>query len=266
MRGGELTFDFNGATGKSEQFDRSVYNWCRIICLTLVSTLSGLCFGYDTAVVGGATLYFVNDFPSITKEEQETVVSLAILGASLGALVTGQIADKRGRKFTILLGDYLMIIGTCLMCFAPDLFTLGLGRLVAGLGFGTECMACSVFLAEVSPRQLRGSIVTANIACCVFGQLLALIICILVAPNWRLMLGMGAVPAALQALLSCCIMPETPYFLMRNGKRSEAEEVIKQFYRDEAACRQEIAFLHSAFSEEAVSKQLSYCEAFKQLI
>ena len=122
---------------------------------------------------------------------------MAIAGAAAGALVTGIIADKYGRKFTILLGDYLMIIGTCLMCFAPSLEVLGIGRLFAGLGFGTETMACSVFLAEVAPRRLRGSIVTANIACCVFGQLVALIVCILVAPSWRLMLGIGAIPATL---------------------------------------------------------------------
>ena len=160
-------------------------------------TISGLCFGYDTAVISGAALYFEDDFPGITTGQKEMVVSLAILGASIGALVTGSIADTYGRKPTIILGDILMTIGTLLMCFAPSLPILSLGRLVAGLGFGTECMACSVFLAEVSPRRLRGSIVTANIACCVFGQLLALIVCILMSPNWRGMLGMGAVPAVL---------------------------------------------------------------------
>ena len=59
------------------------------------------------------------------------------------------------------------------------------------------------------------------------------------------------------------MMPETPYFLMRIGKRSQAEDVVKRFYRDDAACKQEIAYLHSAFNEEQVAKQLSYCEAFK---
>ena len=158
-------------TNKTEEglLDMKAYNWCSIISLTLVSTLSGLCFGYDTAVISGATLYFENDFPGITKSQAETVVSLAILGASIGALITGSIADQYGRKYTIILGDILMTIGTVLMYFAQNLPMLCLGRLIAGLGFGTECMACNVYLAEVSPRRIRGSMVTANNACCIFG-------------------------------------------------------------------------------------------------
>lgn len=179
-------------------------------------------------------------------------MSFAILGAAIGALFTGTIADNIGRRFTIIFGDILMTIGTCLMCFAPNIFILSLGRLVAGLGFGTEVMACSVFLAEVSPRRLRGSIVTANIACCVFGQIFALIVCIWLAPNWRAMLGVGAIPAVIQGLLSLLIMPETPYFLMRNGNQDEAERVVHRFYKDQAACNQEIDILLEAFNTEAL--------------
>ena len=163
------------------------------------------------------------------------MVSLAILGAAIGALTTGSISDTYGRKFTIILGDVLMTIGTLMMCFAPTIPTLCAGRFVAGLGFGTEMMACSIYLAEVSPRRVRGSIVTANISFCIFGQLLALIICILISPSWRGMLGLGAVPAILQCFLALIIMPETPYYLMRNGKVEEAESVIKRFYKDQRA-------------------------------
>ena len=69
MRGGELTFEASkDGQGEEEALDKSVYNWSKIIGLTLVSALSGFCFGYDTAVISGATLYLVNDFPDITKE------------------------------------------------------------------------------------------------------------------------------------------------------------------------------------------------------
>ena len=142
-------------------------------------------------------------------------MSLAVLGAALGALVTGSIADTYGRKPTIILGDVLMTVGTAMMYYAQSLNVLCMGRLIAGLGFGTECMACSVYLAEVAPRRLRGSLVTANIACCIFGQLFALLICIWLSPDWRGMLGVGAIPAILQGLLAVFVMPETPYFLMR---------------------------------------------------
>ena len=97
------------------------YNWCNITSLTLISTLSGLCFGYDTSVISGAALYFEDDFPAITKTQQQTIVSLAILGASIGALTTGSIADRYGRKFTIILGDVLMTMGTILMYYSPTL-------------------------------------------------------------------------------------------------------------------------------------------------
>ena len=201
----------------------SIYNWCNLSSLLLVSTLSGLCFGYDTAVIAGAALYFEDDFPDVTKRQQETVVSLAVLGAAIGALITGSIADSWGRKFTIILGDVLMTIGTVLMWYGPSLSILSVGRFIAGLGFGTECMVCSIYLAEVAPKRIRGSIVVANTACCIFGQLLALLICIALSPNWRAMLGVGAIPAVLQGFLALAILPETPYFLMRNGKQAEAE-------------------------------------------
>jgi len=89
-----------------------------IITLTIVGSLSGLSFGYDTAVISGATLYLENDFPGITARQQEMVVSFALLGAALGALCSGSFADRYGRRLAIIFGDLLMIIGCVMMAMA----------------------------------------------------------------------------------------------------------------------------------------------------
>jgi MFS family permease len=110
-------------------------------------------------------------------------------------LFIGFAADAFGRKIAIIIGDIFMAAGCLLMYFCTSIQILQLGRFVAGLGFGAEAFACNIYLAEVCPRKIRGAMVAANLACCVSGQLIALLVCIALAPNWRLMLGVAVVPA-----------------------------------------------------------------------
>ena len=171
-----------------------MFDWCTIISLTLISALSGMCLGYDTSVIAGASLYYTEAIP-MSDFGNEMIVSAAVIGGAIGSLVSGYFADKFGRKPVILAGDVFMVAGACLMAGCWNYGSLFAGRLLSGVGFGSELMSCGVYLAEMAPTKIRGSIVGVNIACLVFGQFLAIIICVIVAPNWRLMLGLGAVPA-----------------------------------------------------------------------
>jgi len=140
---------------------------------------------------------------------------MAVLGAVFGALFSGEIADRYGRRSTIVAGDILMTIGSLMMAYAGSISMLVAGRIVVGLGFGAEATTAGIYLAEVSPRVLRGSIIACNIFFAVLGQFFALLICIWLDPYWRLMLGLAIVPALLQAILMICFMPETSHYLMR---------------------------------------------------
>lgn len=91
------------------------YNIIYIIQMTLIIAMGGFLFGYDTGIIGGAALYFENDFPSITPGEKEMIVSLAVIGAGVGAVIMGPVSDNYGRKISMLIGDWLFGLGALLV-------------------------------------------------------------------------------------------------------------------------------------------------------
>lgn len=95
----------------------SPYNIFYIIQITLIIAMGGFIFGYDTGIIGGASLYFINDFPTISSGEIETIVSLAIIGAGIGCLIMGPISDSFGRKISMIIGDVLFALGALLVYF-----------------------------------------------------------------------------------------------------------------------------------------------------
>lgn len=93
------------------------YNLMFIVQITLIVAMGGFIFGYDTGIIGGAALYFVDDFPLITSGEKETIVSLAIIGAAFGCLLIGPFSDNYGRKLSIILADFFFAAGAFLVFF-----------------------------------------------------------------------------------------------------------------------------------------------------
>lgn len=91
------------------------FNLAFIIKMTIMAALGGFLFGYDTGVIGGASLYFYMDFPNITPSEKETIVSLTVIGAAGGCVLIGPILDNYGRKLTIIISDLLFIVGAILV-------------------------------------------------------------------------------------------------------------------------------------------------------
>lgn len=95
------------------------FNMIFVIKMTLMAAIGGFLFGYDTGVIGGANLYFHLDFPHITSEQKEMIVSLTVIGAAVGSLLIGPIADNYGRKITIIIADFLFILGAFLVtCYS----------------------------------------------------------------------------------------------------------------------------------------------------
>jgi SP family myo-inositol transporter-like MFS transporter 13 len=90
------------------------------------------------------------------------VVSLALLGAAIGALFAGQISDKFGRKKVIMIADIAFTAGSLLQAFAPTISVLMVGRVIVGLGVGVASMIVPVYISEVTPTELRGKMVAVN--------------------------------------------------------------------------------------------------------
>lgn len=89
--------------------------------------------GYDTGVIGGAAIYFNQDFPSVTNKQKEQIVSIAIMGAAIGSAFSGTMADRVGRRPIIIMSDIIMIVGSILMASSGSIATLLIGRFVIGV-------------------------------------------------------------------------------------------------------------------------------------
>lgn len=149
-----------------------------VLGLTVVAGIGGLLFGYDTGVISGALLYIKDDFEAVRNSSflQETIVSMALLGAIAGAAAGGWINDVYGRKKATLLADVVFVLGAVVMAAAPDPYILIAGRFLVGIGVGVASVTAPVYIAESSPSEIRGGLVSTNVLMITGGQFLSYLI------------------------------------------------------------------------------------------
>lgn len=126
-------------------------NFKYLAIFTATSAIGGFLFGYDTGVIGGANIYIYDDLGHDNATVKETVVSIALLGAFIGALISSWLSDKYGRKKTIIIADIVFIVGSIIMACSIDVLMLIFGRFVIGLGVGIASMIVPIYLSEASP-------------------------------------------------------------------------------------------------------------------
>lgn len=205
-----------------------------VLRLAFSAGIGGLLFGYDTGVISGALLYIKEDFDSVDKQTvlQESIVSMAVAGAIIGAAIGGWMNDRYGRKTAILIADFLFFIGAVIMASAQNPATLIVGRVFVGLGVGMASMTSPLYISEASPAKIRGALVSTNGFLITGGQFLAYLINLAFtkAPGtWRWMLGVAGVPALVQFIL-VILLPESPRWLFRKGREEEAKAILRKIY------------------------------------
>src|SRR5438309_7628278 len=121
----------------------------------LFAALGGLLFGYDTGVISGALIFIKRDFHLITIAE-EIVVSGVLLGATIGAIIGGRMADRFGRRNILLLTATIFGVGALASAVAPSPAILIISRVVLGIAIGLSSTTVPVSLSEVSPPDARG--------------------------------------------------------------------------------------------------------------
>ena len=136
----------------------SSISWSLVV-LTVFAVLGGFLFGYDTGVVSGAEV-FIRDDLGLSNTEVEIVVSITVAFAAVGSVVSGPPMQKYGRKPIIMLASFFYCAGSSIVAVAPGFAVLVLGRLLLGLGVGLSSMAIPVYVAEASPPELRGNLVS----------------------------------------------------------------------------------------------------------
>lgn len=206
--------------------------------------MGGLLFGYDWVVIGGAKPFY-EQFFSITQSPylQGWAMSSALIGCLIGALLSGYLTERFGRKFPLTAAAALFTIAA-IGTGAINGFTLFVFfRMVGGIGIGLASAISPMYIAEISPAHLRGRLVSVNQLTIVTGILSAQLINYLIAdrviePNpemmlsswncqsgWRWMFWAGAIPALLFLILTFTI-PESPRFLGKSGKWEKAHRIL----------------------------------------
>src|SRR5829696_3886392 len=199
--------------------------------LTVIATLGGLLFGYDTGVISGALLYMKDDLALSSFGEATVVSSLLFPGAAFGALFGGRVADQIGRKRSLLVCAGLFLVGALGCALAPNVEVMVAARIILGLGVGAAAVTCPLYLAEMAPADRRGRMVTINELMIVTGQMLAFAMNALLDhfirdPHvWRTMLAVAAVPAV-ALLIGMLALPDSPRWYGLKGRMGEARKVL----------------------------------------
>ena len=206
-----------------------------------ITAVGGLLFGYDTGVISGALLFIGKDFHGLTSFDKELLTSILLIGALIGALAAGRIADQVGRRPTVLGTAALFVAGVMLAAFSPSYAVLVAARVVIGLAVGSASMVVPLYIGEVVPPRIRGAMVSFNQLAITSGILAAYLVDYGLASseNWRLMFGLAAIPAILM-FTGMLFQRESPHWLVAQGREDEAREVLRRV-RDEGGIDAEIA-------------------------
>jgi sugar porter (SP) family MFS transporter len=230
----------------------------RLGLIAVVATFGGLLFGYDTGVINGALAPMKDDL-GLTAFTEGFVVSILIFGAAIGALIGGRLSDRYGRRHNILMLAVIFTLGTLGCVLSPTWQVLALFRFVLGLAVGGASATVPVYLAEVSPYERRGSLVTRNEVMIVSGQFAAFVINAIIFQLWgehdgvwRFMLLVAVLPAIL-LFVGMLRMPESPRWLSSQDRDQEALAVLRQV-RSPGRAEAELAEVRALAEEEKAAQ------------
>lgn len=202
--------------------------------LTFSAGISGLLFGYDTGVISATLVSIGTSLSSrpLTSLDKSVITSCTSLFALLILPFASSLADDRGRKRVVLFADSLFIIGALLQAFSRTVEMMVIGRSVVGVAIGAASFVTPLYIAELAPATHRGRLVTMNIVFITLGQVVAYVVGWIFGTygspettGWRWMVGLGAMPAVAQVVILLW-MPESPRWLVKEGRSDEARKVI----------------------------------------
>jgi MFS transporter, SP family, xylose:H+ symportor len=206
------------------------YNSAYIIRVSFISALGGYLFGFDFAVISGALPFLQQQFGLDAYWEGFTTGSLA-LGAIVGCLIAGNVADKFGRKKSLLVAAVLFFISSLCMAFSVNKGVFITSRFLAGIGVGMASMLSPMYIAEIAPAPLRGRMVAINQLTIVIGILITNIVNYslrnLGDDAWRWMFGLGTIPSGL-FFIGALTLPESPRWLVNVARRDEALKILRR--------------------------------------
>jgi SP family xylose:H+ symportor-like MFS transporter len=258
-----------------------------IILFTLIATLGGLLFGYDTAVISGAVgslkAYFIDprhlSDPNDANSLWGIVSSSALIGCIIGGCIGGWVSTNIGRKRGLVIAAALFLVSS-IGAAAPEFPFAPIGhggpgymwnfvfyRILCGIGVGLASMLSPMYIAEIAPARIRGNLVAWNQFAIIFGMLVIYFVNYGISKagsgdewlntiGWRYMFLSGAIPAALFLML-LLLVPETPRYLMLKGDEAGARAVLAKIGTVEEG-EKEITEIRASLSEHHSGKLLSF--------
>ena len=228
-------------TTRAENFDTAY-----IYAISAVAALGGLLFGYDWVVIGGAKPFYEKFFHLTDPAQQGWAMSCALVGCLVGALVSGWLSDRFGRKRLLIAAGLVFAISSIGTGMATSFTAFVPWRLLGGFAIGMASSLSPMYIAEVAPAQYRGKLVSLNQLTIVVGILLAQVVNWLIAKpvpadatslqilqswngqvGWRWMFGVTAIPSVL-FFISMFLLPESPRWLAKNGAHERAQRVLSR--------------------------------------
>ncbi|MES2995263.1 MAG: sugar porter family MFS transporter [Verrucomicrobiota bacterium] len=242
--------------------------------IATTAALGGLLFGYDWVVIGGAAPFYEKFFNLTSASDRGWAQSCALIGCLLGALLSGGLSDRFGRKYLLLFSAILFTVSSVGTGLAGSFTSFVAWRIVGGVAIGLASNLSPMYIAEIAPASLRGRLVSLNQFTIVIGVLLAQVVNLWIAhtfPNllggvteaaakfawnestgWRWMFGVTAVPSVL-FMLGMLIVPESPRWLVKNGQPEKARRILAKI-GGEAYGAASVSSIQSTLDEHPVSK------------
>lgn len=251
-----------------------------LVCV--VAALGGFLFGFDTAVISGTVGLVKHDF-NLNAVNEGWFVSCALLGCIVGVSFSGKLSDKYGRRIILILSAVLFL-SSALGCMLSSSFTeLILFRLVGGLGIGVASMVSPLYISEFSPSRYRGMMVSLYQLALTIGIVLAYfsnaylanhaghsfnqntVVHIASPQVWRLMLGLGSVPALI-FFISLFLVPESPRWLLLHGKEQKALTILVKIDGVDSARKEVHEFHMSLNNNEATSLKKLFKPVYRKAL
>ena len=228
-------------TTHAENFDLAY-----IYAISAVAALGGLLFGYDWVVIGGAKPFYEKFFHLTDPSQQGWAMSCALVGCLVGALVSGWLSDRFGRKRLLIVAGLVFAVSSIGTGLAASFAAFVPWRILGGLAIGMASSLSPMYIAEIAPAQYRGKLVSLNQLTIVIGILLAQVVNWLIAKpvpanatslqilqswngqvGWRWMFGVTAIPSML-FFVAMFVVPESPRWLAKKGAHARAKRVLSR--------------------------------------
>ncbi len=215
------------------------YNLKYVWGISLIAALGGLMFGYDWVVISGAEPFYKRFFALASATEEGWAMGSALIGCLLGAVLSGGLSDKFGRKRLLILSAIVFIVSSIGTALAGSFVSFNAWRMAGGVAIGLASNLSPMYIAEVAPAAIRGRLVSMNQFTIVIGILLAQAVNYGIARlgggadqeawnvtlGWRWMFGVTAVPACFFFVLMFFV-PESPRWLVKNGQSAAGRAVL----------------------------------------